>query len=366
MAPHLLHLDNGRVGVTRHVPAALAAATWLLAGVRCVAAAPGQAPPAAQDLTQVINAGANVSVVDTTRNRVVGTVSSVTPAQLKIRVPDGSEITFPASSVGRITVRDSVRNGIVIGFIVGLGAGLAGGLSQNAICSNEGGTCPGALIGLIALGAGAGIGIGAAADGLRQRTVYNTLSRQPDVPSEFTSEIGINFGGGQLARDSGGPFSMPPSIGGTWTYQHISGVGVELEIYRTIGESLRPVDCVTPIFGPPAFAGQCLGSGEEGVGKTLAGSAKFVYTFRATRTRPYVTGGLSQSTMRFHSTYGVIIANEPHLTSQISSVNETLAVVGGGARIMLNRMLTIRPDITVAFNASEWRTRIVVGAGFRW
>ena len=80
---------------------------------------------------------------------------------------------FDRASVDQITEKDSTRDGTIAGAIIGAIPGLIGGLILNKICYNEIGSCPGAAIGLTALGAGVGAGIGFVADNGRQKLIYD-------------------------------------------------------------------------------------------------------------------------------------------------------------------------------------------------
>ena len=125
------------------------------------------------DLKAAIDPASVVEVTSTNGRYIFGTVSDGTSAQLHLRGLDGNMYAFDRASVDRITEKDSTRDGTIAGAIIGAIPGLIGGLILNKICYNEIGSCPGAAIGLTALGAGVGAGIGFVADNGRQKLIYD-------------------------------------------------------------------------------------------------------------------------------------------------------------------------------------------------
>lgn len=125
------------------------------------------------DLKAAIDPETTVEVTTTDAQSVVGTLSDGTTTRIHIQSRDGNLYTFDHATVDRIVEKDSTRDGTIAGAIIGAIPGLVGGLIINAICYNEIGSCPGAVIGLTALGAGVGAGIGFVADNGRQKLIYD-------------------------------------------------------------------------------------------------------------------------------------------------------------------------------------------------
>ena len=67
--------------------------------------------------------------------------------------------------------------------------GLVGGLILNQLCYNEIGSCPGAAIGLTALGASVGAGIGFVADNGRQTLIYDRKLASADPTLVFRTAL---------------------------------------------------------------------------------------------------------------------------------------------------------------------------------
>jgi len=84
-------------------------------------------------------------------------------------VPDGTVFQAQKWTHGS-GGHSSGRKGAVIGAVIGGAAGLVGAIIIAEQCQNEGGTCYGPELSLIALGIGAGAGIGWAVDSWTQRT----------------------------------------------------------------------------------------------------------------------------------------------------------------------------------------------------
>jgi hypothetical protein len=151
------------------------------------------AQPSLAALAAEVPTGEKIVVVTTDGAKISGRLRTLTTDALALDTRHGLE-TLPATRIDRIVVKDSVRNGFWIGLGIGAAAGLAGGLLVNAICVNETGSCPGTVLGLTAIGAAAGAGIGAGADGLRHRTVFNTMAH---VPAENAPHVAVNPALGQ-------------------------------------------------------------------------------------------------------------------------------------------------------------------------
>ncbi len=329
----------------------------VLALVTRTAAAQTEGPPP-PNLAGEIRGGDKVILVTSEGTTVTGRVQAVTATTVSLDTSRGIE-TIPISRIGRVVVKDSIRNGLWIGLGAGASAGLAGGLMLNAICSNESGACPSAVVVLAALGAAAGAGIGAGMDGLRHRTVYDIM---PDLAREYVPHVALNVAAGRSLTGGLG-VNGPGSGGGAWGIRHLSGVGLELEGNRTLGRSTRLVSCANAPSTVASAAG-CVGEGLEGIQDTTVASAKIQYFFPGRRAQPYLSGGLAMyqaSVWRSSVIEPPFFSREPRLSETLSRRRGMAAVAGGGVRIALTRHASLRPDVTV-YKADGW-TYVRAGTG---
>lgn len=298
------------------------------------APAAGAAEPPVVAVDAVVQPGQVVAVVARDGTRTVGTVESRGGGGLVLRLADDDRRTVSQAAIGRITVKDSLKNGATIGAAIGAGVGLAVGLAFNAICANEGGACPGAVLGIVGLIAGGGAAAGALADGLHQRVVYDVV---PGLPGEVTRDLLVRIGGTQQTRGSNAA-----SAGVALTFRQRSGLGFELSADRGIGGQFRRVACV----GGRPLNGQCVGPALEGDVIDLAASASLMYFFPLKRIQPYISGGIQYLKGESQEPYAVYVSNQSsqlRVYQGFDRINGGAWTTGGGARISVNRRLSVRP-----------------------
>jgi len=319
---------------------------------------PGQ--PTLAFVQDEVRPGETLLVTTSNGTRMTGRLR-MTAASLTIETADGPR-TLPADQVQRIVVKDSIRNGLLIGLGTGAAVGATGGLLVNAICVNEAGACPGAVLLLTGIGAAAGAGIGAGMDGLRHQTVLDLM---PDVPHEFSPEIGLDLG---VARSSmfGARLIGPPSLGAAWLIRHTSGFGLALDATRTVGRATHSVSCADGSRQQAPIA-QCVGGGEEGVVDTTIAGAKAQYYFTRSRVQPYVSGGaaLYQDSLLVVNNVQPF-PNRPPFALQSLGRHHGIALVAGGGMRVGGRHASVRPDVTFYKSGGWTHVRASVGVAFGW
>ena len=252
---------------------------------RGAAAQPTQPTPVVWLQEDEVRPGEKVRVTTADGQVVSGRLLTLTAAAITIDTRNGAQV-LPANRIARFVVKDSVRNGALIGLVAGAAAGLAGGTAINAICLNETGGCPGAMLLLTAIGALGGAGIGAGIDGLRHRTLFDSM---PQVPGEYSPELMVNVGfgrSGTLGRAATGP----PSAGLAWSMRHSSGFGLALDASRTFGQSVRTVGCANARTALPSVL-NCVGEARQGVEDTTTASAVAQDDFARPHVQPVRIGG---------------------------------------------------------------------------
>ena len=334
----------------------------LLGSLLSPAIAYGQpAQPTLAFVENEVRPGETLLVTTSDGTRMTGRLRALTAASLAIETADGVR-TLRADQVQRIVVKDSIRNGLLIGLGTGAAIGATGGLLVNAVCVNETGACPGVVLFLTGIGAAAGAGLGAGMDGLRHRTVLDLM---PDMPHEFSPEIGLNLGVAR-SRMFGAGLIGPPSLGAGWFIQHTSGFGLALDATRTVGRATHTVSCAN-VSHQQAPIVNCVGDGKEGVVDTTIATAKAQYYFRRSRVQPYVSGGaaLYQDSLLIVNNVQPF-PNRPPFALQSLGRHRGMAVVAGGGLRVGGRRASLRPDVTL-YKSGRWtHVRASVGAAFGW
>jgi hypothetical protein len=310
------------------------------------------------DFTQAIKPDDVVVVTGLDRERIIARVSSLTSSILTLDAPGGPR-TLPASALGRVVVKDPLGNGTKIGLLIGAAGGALGGWALNSLCVNEAGSCPASVLAVVAFGAGIGAGVGATADAMHVRTAY----RRADFPTEFSSEAGFDVGGGFIVT-GGDRFRTPHSVGASWRYLNVSGVGVEFETHRSFGQALRTTPCAT--ITVRELTNQCVGPVVEGFDNEVSSSAKLVYAFPGSGLRPYITAGGAISRLERHRPVFFIRDNQLQVFNGSGSETTAQVLVGGGVRIAVASHLSIRPDVTFAIGNGESHVRASAGVAYRW
>lgn len=335
-------------------------AVVLLAGG--AAAQPAQPTHAVLFQENEVRPGEKVRVTTTDGSVVSGRLLTLTAAAITIDTRNGAQV-LPSNRVARLVVKDSVRNGALIGLVAGAAAGLAGGAAINAICVNETGGCPGTILLLTAIGALGGAGIGAGIDGLRHRTLFDSM---PQVPGEYSPELMVNVGfgrSGTLGRATTGP----PSAGLSWAMRHSSGFGLALDANRTFAQSVRTVPCANARTTLGSVK-NCVGEAREGVEGTTTASAVAQYYFARSHVQPYASAGVAlyQQLLLAAETVQPFRPELPFALQTSHRVTGVALVAGGGVRIAFGRHGSIRPDISL-YKGERWtHVRVSVGAGVGW
>jgi opacity protein-like surface antigen len=154
----------------------------------------------------------------------------------------------------------------------------------------------------------------------------------------LTPEVFATLGHGRLFRFEDNPIGGGPNLGAGIGLTHRSGLGVDLELNRTLGLTAGPVPC-----GIVGLA--CEGSARQGVTGASILSANVRYGLGRARVRPYVTGGVGA--LRSKGYASIIYAREQRAVLREETWSDTgLAVnFGGGLRIRLTRSLSLRPEL---------------------
>ena len=317
-----------------------------------------------EDLSAILKPGDRVIVVMTDGTTIKGRTADVNAASIVITDEKSQQPrTIPSMEVERISTRDPVANGIKIGAGIGAVAGLVGGLLENAICSNEGGSCLGAVIGLAAIGAAGGAAAGWGLDSAHgSRVVYERsgVRVKRETATDFFGSVDYSHTAQRVFSPQTSFSPQQISLSAGIGRHYLSGFGIEGEIQRTVHSDLKLNPCVAPIFG--AQAGTCGGSAMEGVESQLVGTGRMVYSMRS-RFQPFISGGFSfLQTVEQHA-FAESFSGVLQVHQFRPRFNQTAAPVGGGFRVALNPSISIRPAVTYYIGAE--RTTVSVGVVYR-
>jgi hypothetical protein len=316
-----------------------------------------------EELVDIVKQGDTVVVVTTDGKQIKARALELNATAIIVSPGTSQQPqTIPAGDIARVLIPDPVGNGIKIGAGIGAAAGLVSGLLVNTYCSNEVGACPAAVIGLTAAGAAAGAGVGWGIDSSHgNRIVYDTagirIGDQPatdffaSVDYSRTSKVVIPS---SFRNQTPEQISLSAGIGRHFA----SGLGVEAEIQRTAQSAVRQNPCEQPAAGP--LVGRCIGPGLEGLESQFVGTGRVVYSLRAVRFHPFISGGFSvlRSVERYAYVDGSlkVVQARAHFT-------DTAVPVGGGFRVALTSSIAIRPAVTYYWGVN--RTSVSVGVVYR-
>ncbi|HLQ77885.1 MAG TPA: hypothetical protein VK210_11055 [Terriglobia bacterium] len=338
----------------------VAAAIWLLPIPTALAQ---KTASRFEDLAGIIKPGDRVTLTMISGERMSAFVIEVNAASVVVSGSSHQPRTVSSMDIARVAIPDPVGNGIKIGAGVGAGAGLVSGLLVNTYCYNEVGSCPGAVIGLTAIGALGGAAAGWALDSAHgNRIVYDRAGIT--IPRGSRTEV---FTSVDYSRTSSlvfpslvthSPREVSVSVG---IGRHFaSGLGIEGEVQRTVRGDIKQNPCVKVTFG--AQAGTCIGPGLEGLESQAVGTGRVVYSLRSVRFQPFVSGGFS--VLRCDERFAYVASSVNPIVIQARSIfNDTAMPVGGGFRVPLTRSLAIRPAVTYYIGAE--RTTVSVGFAYR-
>lgn len=169
---------------------------------------------------------------------------------------------------------------------------------------------------------------------------------QPTPTALWAREVSAGVGLGHVFVFEGDTVGDRLNIGGSLAVVHRSGVGVELEVNRTLGlspESVRPI---------------------------LIASINLQYRFfKARRVQPYVTAGLGMMWVKYPHGFG---PTRPDMSPQ-TDVTETGfgPDLGAGLRLSIFGALSVSPEIR--WLDAPWLaranlavTRVVVRTAYSW
>ncbi|HET9130711.1 MAG TPA: hypothetical protein VFO86_07185 [Terriglobia bacterium] len=318
-----------------------------------------------EDLSRLLKPGDRVTVALTDGIKIKAHVVEVNAASIEITDDKSQQSrTIPSIEVDRISTRDPVTNGILTGAGIGAAAGLVGGLVINAICANETGSCPGAVIGVTLIGAAGGGAAGWGFDKAHGSSIVyerSGASRPHETATDVFGSVDYNYTSNLFVSSQKAfhPQQLSVSAGIGRHYQ--SGFGIEGEIQRTVQSDLTSNPCVQ--LSSVVVTGNCVGSAMEGVDSQLVGTGRLVYSMRSVRFQPFVSGGFSILQTVERSTYAVTVSGSPLLIQSQLRFTDYAAPVGGGFRIPLTRSIAIRPAVTYYIGAE--RTSVSVGVVYR-
>lgn len=317
-----------------------------------------------EDLSGILKPGERVTVVTTDGTSIKARMVEVNAASIVITDEKSQQRrTIPSIEVGRISTRDPVSNGIKIGAGIGAAAGLVGGLLENAICSNETGACPGAIVGLTLIGAAGGGAVGWGLDSAQgSRVLYERsgVIVKHETATDVFGSVDYNYTAKSRfpSQTPISPQQLSVSAGIGRHYQ--SGFGIEGEIQRTVQSDLNSNPCVKVFSG--SQTGNCAGSAMEGVESQLVGTGRVVYSMRS-RFQPFISGGFSFLQTVERGAFAVTVSGGPQLFPTQLRFTDYAAPVGGGFRVALTSSIAIRPAVTYYIGAE--RTTVSVGVVYR-
>lgn len=317
-----------------------------------------------EDLSGILKPGDRVTVVMTDGTSIKARMVEVNAASIVITDEKSQQPrTIPSIEVDRIFTKDSVSNGIKIGAGIGAAAGLVSGLVINAICSNETGACPGAIVGLTLIGAAGGGAAGWGFDSTHGRSIVYDRSGvivKHETATDVFGGVDYNYTSKLVlpSQTSISPQQISVSAGIGRHYQ--SGLGIEGEIQRTVQSDLKLNPCVKVVFG--SQTGNCAGSAMEGVESQLVGTGRLVYSIRS-RFQPFLSGGFSVLQTVERGAFAFTVSGSPQLLQTHPRFTHYAAPVGGGFRVPLTSSIAIRPAVTYYIGAE--RTTVSVGVVYR-
>jgi opacity protein-like surface antigen len=156
----------------------------------------------------------------------------------------------------------------------------------------------------------------------------------------LTREVFVAVANGHLFRVGDNPVGSGPNLGTGIGLRHRSGLGVDVEVNRTLGLSAKPAAC--GVVNIP-----CEGSAREGVTGVTIFSVNVRYEFTRARVRPYVTGGVGAIRSKGFSAALSISEQRAVFSEQQWQDTGFAGNFGGGVRIGLSRRLSLRPELRV-------------------
>jgi hypothetical protein len=332
---------------------------------------------AAQDFSALpsdVKPGNLLKVLGADGHELNGQLVAVGPDSLTLDI-GGSRVTIAAATTARIQQHDSNKNGTWIGAIAGSAVGVASGALLYAICVNETGNCAGVIPMIAGVGFGAGALIGSSLDSLHNKVIFDTGS-QRRFHNEVTPELFANLAWGRV--DSHGSTNATPQMGAGWGAHFANGLGVELDVVRSTGQSRQAVSCVKLELDADS---PCVGEGAHSLHSVTVASAKLSYAFMPrARIQPFVIAGAGWASYRQTRS----VAHQPNArpfgtydpTKPVLILDKTgfgddglVGMFGGGVRVPLTRSLALRTEVTVYpvnQSAQAGMVRGSVGIGYRW
>jgi hypothetical protein len=195
-------------------------------------------------------------------------------------------------------------------------------------------------------------------------SIAATSSAQQASAPSIEREGSMSVGLGHVLVYQGSTLGDRVNIGGGFGIFHRSGIGVEIEINRTLG--------FAPGLAPCAIEGTfCYGTTHTGIRPPTVMAAVVHYRFKGQRVRPYLTGGIGALFSR--SVQPTSPVGGPEIIHTEAEVGETGygPDLGAGLRVAVSRRFSVSPEIR--WLDAPWLsganlavTRIVARTAYSW
>ena len=356
----------------------------------------GLTPGTSLQLTLANGQNATGNVVEVRPDAIVISGFSVDPSRVLTRLPDGT-VLFLGSAVTRVRVgrvspivaRAAPQSGhrstgrlAALGALIGLAAGTLGMLASSD-CTQEGGFCGLYVVTGAGMGAGIGAGVGAIVGLARKGSRTAPPAAQPPSPTFQRARApkwDMDGGIGSLYQfDAESDTRNPSLVQGNWQVEaYRVGLGrywtthLKTEASVTMvprGFGTYDVETV-PVAGLPQGADIFTERESTLTQMTLGGSYQFLENAFV---HPFLMAGVQTGWLRVHRFRAERAFTESNGTFVVryralaldERYTETLAsaLVGGGAKVYVNRRIFVRPELLCAFGGAITETTARLGVG---
>ncbi len=193
-------------------------------------------------------------------------------------------------------------------------------------------------------------------------------SAQTEGSRVWTREATAGIALGHVFRFEDQTFGDQPNVTAGFALLHRTGLGVEVEMNRTLGLTPSPAPCGIVIGGAPAV---CVGNAHDGVRSATIASVSAQYELTERGLRPYLVAGVGVLHTNSVWSRANVVGTQVVLTEEALSDTGVGPDLGAGLRLAPARNVTIRPEIrwldaSLLSRLNLAVTRLSVRVGYSW
>jgi opacity protein-like surface antigen len=204
--------------------------------------------------------------------------------------------------------------------------------------------------------------------GLVATAAPRSSAAQAPPDAGWSTEIHAGFGLGHVFRFEDQTYGDRSNVAAGIALRYRTGLGVSIELNRTLGLPAAPAPCGILIDGVPA---NCVGSARNGALSATVASISAEYQFAFGRVRPYVTAGLGVLRTRSVWSTAVVRGNEVFFSEEEMRDTGIGPDLGAGVRFELTPRFSLGPEVrwldaSLQSRANLAVTRVSVRAAYSW